>query len=73
MALHFEPYSISLIEQDHHQQTEKACRKMLFEWLEGKACIPVSWSTLIAALRDAELTSIANTLETIFCNIMVTV
>ena len=67
MALHFEPYSISLIEQDHH------CRKMLFEWLEGKARIPVSWSTLIAALRDAELTSIANTLETIFCNIMVTV
>ena len=68
IALEFESHSISLIEQDHLRQAEKACRKMLFEWLEGKARQPVTWKTLIAALQEVELTSIAETLKAIFCN-----
>ena len=52
-ALHFSPAVVKTIKLNNHYQYDRACMDMFGRWLEGKARQPVSWETLIAALRDS--------------------
>ena len=51
-SLHFDSAVIGAIDRDH-RKCEVACMDMFGRWLEGSARQPVSWETLIAALRDS--------------------
>ena len=64
IALEFEQHIIRTIKKDN-RETEAACRAMLFQWLERKGHQPNTWRTLITALKDIQLASIADTLEQI--------
>ena len=52
-ALRFNPAVVETIKLNNHYQYDRACMDMFGRWLEGKACQPVSWETLMAALRDS--------------------
>ena len=43
--------------------TIEACFKGLVHWLEGNADKPVTWETLLKALRDADMIGYADDLE----------
>ena len=51
-SLHFDSAVIGAIDRDH-RKCEVACMDMFGRWLEGSARQPVSWETLMAALRDS--------------------
>ena len=65
LRLHFSQDAITLIERDHHQQASRACHTMFRRWLDGEGREPVSWRTLITALKEAQLTERARDLENI--------
>ena len=65
LSLHFEASDISRIERDNHQQSVQASRVVFSEWLEGRGRQPTTWGTLIKALKEAGLQTVANDLERI--------
>ena len=46
-----------------HGSTTEACFKGLVHWLEGNADGPVTWETLLKALKESELKGFADDLE----------
>ena len=66
LRLHFESYDISRIERDHPQQCIQASITVFTEWIKGKGRQPSSWHTLIEALKETRLQSVASDLENIF-------
>ena len=54
-ALHFNPAVVATIARDNHYKCEQACMDMFGHWLNGSARQPVSWETLMLALRDCKL------------------
>lgn len=65
IALGFDWPAIERIRRDTFYQTQKATVKMFTEWLDDNNDLrnPVSWSTLIECLREAELAETAQLLE----------
>ena len=69
-ALHFSPAVVKTIKLNNHYQYDRACMDMFGHWLEGKARHPVSWETLMAALRDSgerDLEKLATVLDAALC------
>ena len=66
LRLYFESYDISRIERDHPQQCVQASITVFTEWIEGKGRQPSSWHTLIEALKETRLKSVASDLENMF-------
>ena len=62
IALGFDEYSIDKIKSSSQNQAREACRMMMMEWLKGARRTPVTWETLVHALRDAELADSAEQL-----------
>ena len=54
-ALHFNPAVVAAIARDNPCKCEQACMDMFGRWLNGSARQPVSWETLMVALRDCKL------------------
>lgn len=52
-ALHFKPALVKAIDRNNPCKCELACIDMFARWLDGMARQPVSWETLIVALRDS--------------------
>ena len=46
-----------------HGSTTEACFKGLVYWLSGNADVPVTWETLLKALKESELKGFADDLE----------
>ena len=68
-ALHFNPAVVGAIDRDH-RKCELACIDMFCRWLEGSACQPVRWVTLMAALNDSgerDLKKLATVLDAALC------
>ena len=65
LRLHFSGHDISRIERDHKDSVVRACRTMFSEWLEGKGRQPITWNTLIKALKEADHSELAREVETI--------
>ena len=63
--LHFEPSDIDRIQFDNPRQCYQACWQVCNEWLSGKGLQPTSWTTLIQALEEAELSEVAKDLTNI--------
>ena len=65
--LYFEPSDIERIKKDNHYQTVPACGEMLVEWLDDESDLrtPVTWDTLIMALKEAGYGEIATATEDI--------
>ena len=63
--LHFEGYDIDAIGRDANHKTDSACRTMFTKWLEGEGRKPTTWRTLITALNEADLSVVAEELNTL--------
>ena len=65
LSLHFEDHCIEVIEKDCPCQSVSACCTMFTRWLEGQGRDPRTWRTLIVALEEANLHTIAQELRNI--------
>ena len=63
--LYFESHDISRIKKDNPLQSFEACQTVFIEWLNGKGRKPISWETLIKALKEADLSELAADLEVV--------
>ena len=54
--------TIQSIEQRNHPQ-ETSCTEILDHWLKGNGRTPVTWKTLLEALRDCSFMQLADDLE----------
>ena len=72
LSLHFEDNCIEIIEIDCHHQSVTACRTMFTRWLEGCGREPKTWRTLIIALKEANLCTLAEELEKMFQDSLLT-
>lgn len=54
---------VNIIEQDSRSQVVTACEKVLDQWMITASRKPVIWRTLIQALQESELNTLANDLE----------
>ena len=66
LHLHFEDHCIKVIEMNCHYQPVPACCSMFSRWLQGNGRKPITWRTLIVALEEANLSSIAQDLRNVF-------
>ena len=62
-ALHFNPAVVATVAHDNHYKCEHACMDMFGRWLNGSARQPVSWETLMVALKDCKLTRLEAELD----------
>ena len=63
--LYFESHDICRIKKDNPLQSFEACQTVFIEWLNGKGRKPISWETLIKALKEADLSELAADLEVV--------
>ena len=70
MRLHFEDHCIQIIEMDCHNRAVEACRTMFTRWLEGYGRKPTTWRTLIIALIEENLCTLAEELEKMFPDLL---
>ena len=66
IALGFEASVIDYIRRDHVHDAKAACRRVLTMWLEEEEenlCGPVTWTTLIQCLKNAEFSNLAQDIE----------
>ena len=68
LRLYFEGHHIQIIDRDNHDQSCSACCAMFTRWLEGYGRKPKTWRTLIIALKEANLSTLARELEKMFPN-----
>ena len=68
LRLYFEGDCTEVIEINCHYQAVPACRTMFTRWLEGYGREPKTWRTLIIALKEANLSMLAEKLEKMFPN-----
>jgi hypothetical protein len=61
--LYFPADAIEVISRDYRDRCDPACRTMLSRWLNGEGRVPRTWGTLVTALYEADLSSVANELE----------
>ena len=68
IALGFSASTIDCLRRDYSSDCKEGCAQMLTTWLTMEHCDeskPVSWSTLIDSLIDAEFSSLAKELKEI--------
>ena len=63
--LHFGFSDIKRIQKDCHYQQVEACQQVVGEWLSGKGRKPTSWSTVVEALNEIELSELAKDLTSV--------
>ena len=65
IALGFKYYTIKTVHRDHKSDAREACRRILSMWLEGAEeglVQPVTWTTLVQCLVNAEFSCLAEKL-----------
>ena len=55
------------MESKHQNDPPKINALILEEWLNGSGEQPVTWATLIEVLRDSDLSTLANDINTVKC------
>ena len=63
--LYFTPSDISRIRSDNLTHCYNACWQVCNEWLNGVGRPPTTWTTLIKALEEADLSEVSKELENI--------
>ena len=63
IRLHLHHHIIECIKRDNPHQTILSCQTMFVRWLDGKGRQPVSWQTLITALKEADFSELASDLQ----------
>ena len=54
---------VNIIEYQNRGDPESISRSILGEWLRGKGLLPVTWETLVKALRDTKLFALADKVQ----------
>ena len=65
LSLEMDKSMILIWRKAHAGQVEEATRVLLSHWLSGNGRQPISWTTLIQALRETDLPVIAANVEEI--------
>ena len=60
---------VDTFKREYQGDAESVVRRILREWLEGKG-LPVTWSSLIKALRDTELLAMADQIQDNLLDVM---
>lgn len=65
IALGFDAPDIDYVKRDYTQDAKGACRQVLYMWLndESNENLPITWTTLVQCLKDAQFSSVAEDLE----------
>ncbi len=74
MGTHYDDFGTLLLQDDNGQRVKsivQECREhakainreILIQWLGGRGRLPVSWETLVEVLRDADLETLADDVE----------
>ena len=62
-CLKFSTDDLDSIESNCHGDPEKCCEKLLSFWLQGRVeKLPITWYTLLEAIKDARMGQLANKL-----------
>ena len=64
VALGFSGNTIDIVKRDEYGDASTGCSKMFQKWLKGAGSQPPTWETLVAALYEAKLDTLANKIET---------
>ena len=59
IRLYFGGEDIRRIQRSSQHQSDTACRNVFIDWLGGNGREPITWETLIEALKEAGLTELA--------------
>ena len=59
---------VSIIDNDCRGISERIMLRILREWLAGKG-LPATWDSLIQTLRDINLSTLADKIETTVCRL----
>ena len=64
--LDFDEYGsyVKSIEKKYSHNPDECCTEILIQWLQGKASKKPTWKDLIDILKDCELNTVAEELET---------
>ena len=63
LALDFETSCLNSIQSTCNHDVEQCCEMMLTQWLDGYVKqLPITWRTLLEALRDAHMNQLADEL-----------
>ena len=62
-SLNLSTTTVNNIELSSHFQVEIACEKALYEWMSTATRQPLIWWTLIQALQDSDLNTLATDLD----------
>ena len=57
-------HTLGLIASKHRDDPINCCTEMMGMWLKGRGRQPATWATLIDLLKNAEMNSLAQELET---------
>ena len=63
LRLFLKSHDISRIKRDHPQQSIQAATAVFSEWIQGKGRQPKTWLTIIKALSEAGLETVARDLK----------
>ncbi len=74
VGTHYHDFGTLLLQDDNGQKVKsivQECREnpkainreILIQWLDGRGRLPVSWETLVVVLRDIDLETLANDIE----------
>ena len=55
------------LEHQHQRNAEQINTEILRQWVNGSGKKPVTWATLVEVLRDIELSTLADNIETVKC------
>ena len=64
VALKLDGNMIDTVKRDMYGDASHGCRLMFEKWLNGAGSQPPTWDTLVAALYEAKLNTVANKIET---------
>ena len=60
---------VKSLEHEHHKNSAQINTEILRQWLNGSGKKPVTWKILVGVLRDIELSTLADNIEAIKCQV----
>ena len=55
---------VAILKEKYHDDPEEIVKAVYKKWIDGTGRTPVSWQTLVGVMRDIELNSLAEEIET---------
>ena len=60
---------VTNLENQHQRNAERINQEILREWLTGSGKKPVTWATLVEVLREIKLSTLADDIAAVKCEV----